>query len=1463
MTNIVNFSADAGDLVRQIDAAITKVNEWNKTASKVLPMSGGPDKVMGFDKISESTKSMKNAAGEVEKYIVRTYKAYTQTGQQIVLTQRKLASDITDNWEEVNVEITNDLAKHEKKRLDLSRQDYAARRRMSKDREREEKDAAKKQADLDRLNYESRKRWNAQKDKDDAESKKKKEREDKEALSKQEGLNKLNYSSRKRWNAQKDKDQEAQNKKDEKAYKEATDKQASLDRLNYSARKKLRAAERREIEEHNRALLKTQTTAGQNAATDKRYRGATNLSSSLVGQLLPNGLEGATKQTLASITMIRKNIEQLLTTGKITKTELNNLFNRIKAGEKDFVNLSRGERLAEIELRKLVRVTQEFNSLGKRTQDVLLSWRGVLRLFAVQQLHLAISVLTRDLTQAADRAIQFSKTIGTIQTISEKNAGSIELWSKNLIELSNNFDIELLDATEAAYEALSNQIGRNIDVIYFLDDAFNLAQATTSKALDTTNLLSGALKGYNLQQLESQRISNILFKTIDLGRVRVEQIADTFGNTTPMAKALGISFEELNAALQTLTVKGVRPDTALTSINNIILTLLKPSESFKDLLKEWGVNSGEAAIQSFGFVGVLEKLEAELQSGGLERIADIAKNMRAIRAEAGLLAGGTFDDFSKNLQETTEDVDALNKASAIMAENVGVKVDKAFKQYKNTMTSILGQGAIKLLAQAYDDLGQSTEDDLKPLLETLVNIGAITKDIIVNGTLLVKNIGTVNGLFSEQDNIIGQLIPTIGFMIASTKISNALNTLQIAHFTALETKQKTSATLWQTLIGKLNAFKQPANIAAEQTRNLAFSVNAAAYGIPLLVGAIVSLRLAYQNYQQDLSNINDEITNKLLEANRDRLDALEKSLAKEVDLTAKSVQEKLREFNKLLTFINLAQKTDPIDLKLFNLALENNAKDIDNIIPKLNKLTENLNKVGEAARKEMAGGHFDNAEKLFDKLVDSARDINSEISSVLGKIKDTVKTLGGDKEESLLETKLFGKNSRQQLKIINEEIAKMANELNQLEAAGDIEKALEKADKLRSLIDKSQGLGVKGKIQPNAQLEIDIIDKQIKLNEDLAKLVDARKVDEFKLLEQEVKGFEAVKNSANQTEEAIRKVNIQIEEVSTNLAKLSQEQLNVARDLAGGLANLGGFVGQTSDLFRLDGFFASDITKLRGDAAAKMFFETEGGSYKDISDKLFKEQAIVNRDLAKASEEYNLTIQDNKPLEEQIAKREELNKALASAVSFYEKLKKISGVEDIRFGANNESFNLLISKIDQENQTINDTINRRQQVAKELLDTKQFQIQLQQTHEVLIQELKNYLQRWPDLYKQFSEAAQQPIRDLNAILEEFKNNLNTIRNGVIEAGQPPGKALGGVLGRDNQIFRGHSGEMIMQEQAVARNYKTLSAINSGFSIDNSSSVINVGDVNVNMNVPRGTNVDGQMVGKAVRNALRRGIVRLS
>ncbi len=470
----------------------------------------------------------------------------------------------------------------------------------------------------------------------------------------------------------------------------------------------------------------------------------------LLSQSMP--LVPATPAEVSRVTQAISKIQSVIASGAIGARRALEIVQQVQAGTNQVFTGAEGKiARAGIQLQTAVngmgksheRIQQQ-NAQSSRSFDrhakaaeesarrILLTWRDVGRLFAIQALHTVIGRFILGMREATQTASQFQIKISEIRTISQDNQLSFNQWAASTRALSDQFGNPILDVAEGTYEAISNQIAKGAETANFMSKALRFAAVTVSTTADSVNLLSSVMNAYKLNITDVDKISAQLFRTIDLGRVRAQDIANELGRVTPVAASLGITFEELSAALAVITIQGVTPSETLTSLFGVMNKLLKPTGEMKDFLQEIGFASGEAAIAALGFEGVLKKVAIAAESGD-SRLSDLFNEIRARRGITAIVR--SLDDYGTTLNKIRNDsMDKFIAAQDIINESSGKQFEIEMNRIKNIFA----------------------EDFGRPFIESLTQIGHESLGLLAPFALVGEQVLVVFGGLQKSSNSAGQ-----------------------------------------------------------------------------------------------------------------------------------------------------------------------------------------------------------------------------------------------------------------------------------------------------------------------------------------------------------------------------------------------------------------------------------------------------------------------------------------------------------------------------------------------------------------------------------------------------------------------------------------------------------------------------------------------------------------------------------
>lgn len=328
----------------------------------------------------------------------------------------------------------------------------------------------------------------------------------------------------------------------------------------------------------------------------------------------------------------------------------------------------------------------------------------------------AVGVFNAIVSKPATLAIDFERAISAIKTLGPLPAG----FEQQILDLARRVPQAAGDIAKAAYDAISSGIAQ-ADVPRFLESASRAAVGGQVDLATATATLTSALNAFQSQGLSSARAADILFQTMNKGVIVFSDFEKFQGKTLATAANLGVSFEELNAAVATLTLKGVRPEAAYDRINAALVALSATTKQAKDGAKRYNVETGVSALQAKGLTGVLDSL-SRATGGSAAAIVNLTDRQEAQQALTILLGEG-MKTYKDNLDAIQGSAGATGKAFDIMSADTKGLID-LFKAELEGLLIQVGKQLLPSLREALLRLREALSGERgQAIVTTLATIG--------------------------------------------------------------------------------------------------------------------------------------------------------------------------------------------------------------------------------------------------------------------------------------------------------------------------------------------------------------------------------------------------------------------------------------------------------------------------------------------------------------------------------------------------------------------------------------------------------------------------------------------------------------------------------------------------------------------------------------------------------------------
>lgn len=287
--------------------------------------------------------------------------------------------------------------------------------------------------------------------------------------------------------------------------------------------------------------------------------------------------------------------------------------------------------------------------------------------------------------------------------VAQKQIGG---FSKRILGLSTTVGKSPQELAKAFYFVASSGIAASkaMDVVTASAKASVAGLGETQVVADA---VTSAMNAYGVANLSAQHATDVLVATVRAGKGEASDFAGVIGNVASLASQLGVSFNDVGAALAAETRLGIDAQTASVQLQQVFSNLVKVAPQAEKAFKSVGLSSA-GLRKEFANKGLLAGLETikTAFAGDLPALAKAFPNIRALRgvlALVGKQAASTAQIF-KTMSNVTGSLktafDAVSNDSAqqfrklrASAEVAGISIGAIFSPLAGKVADALAATA--------------------------------------------------------------------------------------------------------------------------------------------------------------------------------------------------------------------------------------------------------------------------------------------------------------------------------------------------------------------------------------------------------------------------------------------------------------------------------------------------------------------------------------------------------------------------------------------------------------------------------------------------------------------------------------------------------------------------------------------------------------------------------------------------
>lgn len=337
---------------------------------------------------------------------------------------------------------------------------------------------------------------------------------------------------------------------------------------------------------------------------------------------------------------------------------------------------SRAQLDLEVQMRGADKAAKELKDIGNEAEGLgskMGKVFGAMGTAAVAGVAVAGAAVAGFAAKGIADFVQFETQMNEVFTlmpgISERGMGRM---TENVKDFAKEFGVLPEKVVPALYQSLSAGVPPD-NVFEFLEVAQKAAKGGVTDLTTAVDGITSVVNAYGEELVDATKASDLMFTTVKLGKTNFSEMSKSLFNVIPTAASLGVKFEDVTAALATLTLQGTPTSVATTQIRAAFVEASKGGTKLSDAITELTGKSFTELIASGKDIGtIFNELRGSMDE---QKFKDLFGSVEGLNAVLGI-TGPNADSFAKTLEQMGGAAGATDTAFKTMDKGLGSALEK-------------------------------------------------------------------------------------------------------------------------------------------------------------------------------------------------------------------------------------------------------------------------------------------------------------------------------------------------------------------------------------------------------------------------------------------------------------------------------------------------------------------------------------------------------------------------------------------------------------------------------------------------------------------------------------------------------------------------------------------------------------------------------------------------------------------
>jgi TP901 family phage tail tape measure protein len=289
---------------------------------------------------------------------------------------------------------------------------------------------------------------------------------------------------------------------------------------------------------------------------------------------------------------------------------------------------------------------------------------------------------------------------------------------------------------------------------------------------DVARAATAVMQAYGVENMGAAKSVDVLTAIVKEGNLEASELAPSIGKVIPIAKALGVSFEEVGANIAVFTRLGVSASESVNALKATLAAILKPTKEAKEELATYGLTFDDLRnkLRSDGLMAVLNQLTA-LTNGNVESMGRMIGSVEGLADVLGT-SGAQAESYAQVLASIHNATGLVDRGFQTASQGSAFKFQQTMNALKNAAIT-LGEAMIPVfekIAGVVRQLADGFRSMSNEQREMLIKITAIT----AASPILLTALSSLTGVFSAVASASVVMVRALGKIALAVGAGNPI-----------------------------------------------------------------------------------------------------------------------------------------------------------------------------------------------------------------------------------------------------------------------------------------------------------------------------------------------------------------------------------------------------------------------------------------------------------------------------------------------------------------------------------------------------------------------------------------------------------------------------------------------------------------------------------------------------------------